>query len=58
MSKLASIFDTSYAKRADPDCPHCGGAGLIPDDTLVPIGSTWATLAEFEICECVEDEEE
>ena len=55
---LGNIYDTSYAKRADPDCPYCGGAGLIADDSLVPYGSTWDTLKEFEICDCVEDEEE
>ena len=51
------MHKSDYAKRADPDCPYCGGAGLIPDETLVPYGSAWATLAEFEICDCVEDEE-
>jgi hypothetical protein len=55
---LGNIYDTAYAKRADPECQMCGGVGLIPDDTLVPIGSTWATLKEFEICDCVEDEED
>jgi hypothetical protein len=47
-------MDEKYARdNADPHCPHCGGMGMISDETSVPYSLSMVTLKEFEICDCV-----